>query len=132
MPARRYRGTGRVRGVAYVCTPAGERYSLTLRGGTSDRVWSDMNGKSFSLDLTNRPWYWSIAGDSRQWRPRLSFSGKWSYPDLLLTDGGTLAREFQADGRLAPKPLSIRPQNDSAPLTLKEGAESEFEAACGR
>jgi hypothetical protein len=74
-------------------------------------------------------WYYSWPG---RWdeRPGLEFDGAWHNPDLILHDGGSIDRAFNADGTLRSGPTTRRPGERGVPLTLHEGGKSEFEAAC--
>ncbi|MGO4712915.1 hypothetical protein [Bradyrhizobium sp. 2TAF24] len=125
------RGTGfggtYVRGVAELCTPAGESFALNLQGGTGETVGADMNGHALSFSLANRPVGWWIQGSYETWRPRLLLRGRWTNPDLLLDDDGTLAREFAADGRLNAHPGAVGPVAHGA---LREGTSDDFAALC--
>jgi hypothetical protein len=62
--------------------------------------------------------------------PSLDFHGKWSNPDLVLDDGGSLTRAFDPGGKLAAN-RHMRPYvQEVAPLTLHQGSWSDFQAAC--
>ncbi|MEW6639067.1 MAG: hypothetical protein AB1586_01085 [Pseudomonadota bacterium] len=116
-----------VRGTAELCTPAGEIFALNLQGGTAEAVGADMNGHALSLSLANRPAWWWVEGRYESWRPRLSLSGRWAGPELLLDDGGTLQREFAADGRLGAHPGAM---GAAARGALREGGRDDFAALC--
>lgn len=116
-----------VRGVAELCTPAGETFALNLQGGADESVGADMNGHMLSLSLANRPAWWWIEGRYESWRPRLAFHGRWANPELVLGDQGTLAREFAVDGRLNVHPGAV---GAVAHGTLREGGSDDFAELC--
>ena len=74
-----------VKGYGYLCTPHGERYGLRVLGGTAGQVWADMDGHRFGLRAYCRPIVWQFTGQVEQ-PPRLSFTGRWSGPDLVMTE----------------------------------------------
>ena len=62
-------------------------------------VWSDMNNKPFALSTYTRG-----AFSSQHGPPELHLKGRWNGPNLILNDGGTLARAFVPDGSLIAHP----------------------------
>jgi hypothetical protein len=105
-----------VRGSATICTPLGQRYSLKLTGGTPGRIWKDMDGHAFSFSAYNRPISWF----NNDRRPRLSFSGQWVGPNLVMSDNGSIAHAFLPDGTLSADTSSWHPKAGAFPLTLTE------------
>jgi hypothetical protein len=94
------------------------------------RMRASTDGISMDMRVYRRPWYYFFAGTWDE-RPRLGFRGAWHNPDLILDDGGSLDRAFNADGTLRPGPsASLVFSKPGVPLTLHEGTQAEFEAAC--
>jgi hypothetical protein len=117
-------------GWGYLCTPRGERFSLRATAGLREHVGIDTNGKAMNLTLYRRPWYYGFTGTSDD-RPRLSFSGRWANPDLVLDDGGSLSQEFLADGTLYRGPVRSRPaRGEKLTLVLHETAWSGWFTDC--
>ena len=109
-----------ISGTGYICTPRGERYSLRVSGGASGRIWKDMDGHTFSFAAYNRPAFWQFGSPSHSnWRPDLKFSGRWSGPDLAMSDEGTVSRAFLADGSLNRGPYPAA-KPDALPVTFHE------------
>lgn len=104
-------------GSAYICTPSGKRYSLKVTGGASGRIWKDMDGHSFHLYATNRPFFASLTGDRP---PRLNFSGSWVGPNLRMDDEGTIAQAFLADGSLSSSSGGAHLKEKAVPITFTE------------
>jgi hypothetical protein len=108
-----------VSGNGYVCTPRGEGYTLKVSGGTNDRVWKDMDGRSFHLSAYYRPAGWNLTGAPRQ--PSLSFSGKWQGDTLVMTDDASIAHAFLPDGSLNTRAKSWYPKTGPLlPITFTE------------
>ena len=108
-----------VRGTGYICAPDGRRYSTVVRGGASGRIWSQMDCHPFWLDVYHRPIGWQF-GDYRNWRPRLSFHGAWSGPNLQMMDDGSIRNAFLPDGSLNTRSSSGRDKMDAVPVTFVE------------
>lgn len=106
-----------ISGSAYVCTPSGKRYSLRVTGGANGRIWNNMNGHSFYLYASNRPFFGGLTGDRR---PRLNFSGSWVGPNLEMDDEGTIAQAFLKDGTLSPDPGGAHIKEKAVPITFTE------------
>jgi hypothetical protein len=116
-------------GTGYVCTPSGKRYSLKVTGGASGRIWKDMNGHSFHLDATHRPFFASLTGDRR---PRLNFSGSWVGPNLQMDDEWTIAQAFLADGSLSSGSGGARLKEKAVPITFTETSWWWPGGSCGK
>lgn len=120
-----------VEGQGYLCNAHRDRYRLRLTGGTSRRVWSQMDGSPFTLDMANRPILWSFTSpDYSTWHPRISLRGHWQYPVLVMDDGGSLSREFGPDGHPYSGSEKHSEPRETVSVTLKEASMSEFDAAC--
>jgi hypothetical protein len=100
-------------GWASLCTPRGERYPMRLRAYMFEHPGTDTNGREMRVELSHRPWYWTLAG-SGDYRPRLTLRGRWQNPDFVANDGGTLSIAFLPDGRLYEGPAKSRPRNPEA------------------
>jgi hypothetical protein len=120
-----------VLGSGYVCTPRGERYSLRVTGGASGNIWRDMDGHEFHLSAYHRPVFWNFS-DSKTWRPRLSFSGRWVGPNLVMSDEGSIANAFLADGTLNIQAANWHSNMNARPITLAESGWWPGGAACNR
>jgi len=102
-----------------VCSPRGERFSLTLYAVVTEHHGRDTNGAPVRIEMHRRPWY-SIIGTWHH-RPRLKLSGRWQNPDLVMNDDGTLSQAFLPDGRLYDGPPSRQPAaRESLPLVFHE------------
>jgi hypothetical protein len=106
-----------IKGSGYVCTPQGQRYSLRVTGGASGRIWKDMDGQMFHISAHHQPILWQF---TRDWRPWLSFSGRWVGPDLVMSDDASIAHAFQPDGALKPDDGRWHPKTGALPITLTE------------
>ena len=62
-------------------------------------IWRDMNDKPFTLYT----WQRGVLS-TQHLPPKLNFTGRWSGPDLVMEDKGTLASAFLPDGSLNPHP----------------------------
>lgn len=106
-----------VTGSGYVCTPSGKRYALRVTGGASGRIWKNMDGHAFSLSAYHRPAFASLTGDRR---PRLFFSGQWVGANLKMSDEGSIAQAFLADGSLSSAKSFSRAKDGAIPITFVE------------
>ncbi len=124
----RYSGPRHVNGNAWLCTPRGEKFTLRLGGDFQKDLQRDTNGKTASFYMNN----YSLKNQfNGQTRPSLDLRGKWVNPDLVLDDHGSIARNFAADGTLyGPKSPSRPYMGEIVPVTLHEGSNAEYEAAC--
>jgi hypothetical protein len=118
-----------VRGSGYVCTPSGKRYTFSVRGGASGRIWKDMDGHAFSLNTFNEPFFFRLQGD---WRPKLNFSGSWEGPDLRMNDEGSIARAFLADGSLSSGASGFHGKEDGIAITFHEASWWWVNGSCGK
>jgi hypothetical protein len=108
-----------VEGQGYLCTPRGERYSLRVRGGAPGRIWSDMDGQPFRLRAYARAAFSGFSAQTSQ-PPRLTFSGRWSGDELVMTDDGSIDRAFDKDGSLIAHPTARRVTGGGLPATFTE------------
>lgn len=113
-----------VKGAAWVCTPRGATFELTIFGDFEKPLGNDLNGRSVSFYVMNRTFRRRYANP----KPDLYLRGQWSNPDLVLDDHGSIARSFDHDARLYP--TSRWDVGEVSQVTLHEGSRSEFNAAC--
>jgi hypothetical protein len=125
---RRYSGAAHVSGNALLCTPRGERFSLSLGGDFERNMGRDTNGKSASFYMNKRSARQIFGGGSA--RPRLELRGRWSNPDLVLDDHSSIQRNFDHDARLYADGKNRPYMGEVSTITLHEGSKSDFEAAC--
>jgi hypothetical protein len=124
----RHVGYTHVKGTAWLCTPRGEKFYLNLSGDFQKDLRLNTDGKTASFYMYNQGIKSLGTG---QHRPNLELQGKWKNPDLVLDDHGSIARNFASDGSLYPPKSPARPNlAEVLPVTLHEGSNSEFEAAC--
>jgi hypothetical protein len=120
----RHLGLTHVSGNAVICTPRGEKFKLRLSGDIQNPHGTDLQGMTAHLYANN---YSTFSGSTA---PSLDFRGRWNNPDLVLDDGGSLNRAFDPGGALVTN-HHMRPyKQEVVPLTLHEGSNSEFNAAC--
>jgi hypothetical protein len=121
-------GTTHEKGNAVLCTPRGEKFNLSLGGDFQKDLRTDTNGKTASFYMSNQSTKSKFTGQDR---PHLELRGKWANPDLVLDDHGSIARNFEPDATLYNGHSPSRPyMREVVPVTLHEGGNSEFEAAC--
>jgi len=125
--------SGRLRGLVYVtgnarlCTPRGEKFNLTFGGNFDKPAGVDLNGQRVGFYMHNQSAARRVLG--KDLRPELELRGKWSNPDMVLDDNGSIARNFGADGKLFES-VARRPyMGEVSPVTLHEG-KGDFDAAC--
>ena len=117
-----------LRGVAYLCTPRGERFRLNLIGNMRKHLNLSTDGEAIRLGMSYLPYGSSFSGDAR---PSLELRGHWQNPDLVMDDNGSISRAFEPDGSVYRGHDRNRPYpGEIVSVTLKEGPTSEFDAAC--
>ena len=105
------------RGTGFICTPRGQQYKLRAYAGMSEKTGTDTNGKTMSLQLYRRPWYWNFTGNWDH-RPELQLRGTWQNPNLVMDDGGSFAAAFLPDGSLGKTPHSYYHSNSQDKQTI--------------
>ncbi|HKD81443.1 MAG TPA: hypothetical protein VKH81_17240 [Candidatus Angelobacter sp.] len=125
---RRYSGLRHVAGNAVLCTPRGERFTLTLGGDFGKADGRDLNGKSARFYMFNRTAAHILSGGSA--RPELKLRGRWNNPDLVLDDDSSIQRNFDHNANLYPDGKNRPYLGEVSTVTLREGSKSDFEAAC--
>jgi hypothetical protein len=121
-------GLTHVSGNGWLCTPRGEKFFLSVGGDFEKDIKTDTNGKTASFYMSNRSVASQFSGNTR---PSLELRGKWINPDLVMDDHGSIARNFEPDGKLYAGHSPGRPyMAEVSAVTLHEGSKSEFESAC--
>ncbi|MBZ5507480.1 MAG: hypothetical protein LAO78_18630 [Acidobacteriia bacterium] len=121
-------GTTHVSGNGLLCTPRGETFYLSVGGDFEKNIKTDTNGKTANFYMSNRSVASQFSGNRK---PSLELRGKWVNPDLVMDDHGSIARNFEPDGKLYTGHSLGRPyMAEVVPVTLHEGSKSEFESAC--
>lgn len=117
-----------LRGVAYLCTPRGERFRLTLTGNMGKHLGLSTDGEAIRLGMSYMPYGSLFSGDAR---PSIELRGHWQNPNLVMDDNGSISRAFEPDGRVYHGHDRNRPYApEILPVTLTQGSSSDFEAAC--
>lgn len=116
-------------GIAYLCTPAGERLRLRLGGSMPFRLNLITTGEPIHLYMSNTlAWNHNFTGDHR---PNLDFYGNWKDRAIEMDDRRSLSTSFLPDGTVYRSRDRNRPMGkETANITLREGTYKEFEAAC--
>jgi hypothetical protein len=120
-----------LRGIAYLCTPKGDSYRLSLGGSMPRHLPLDTVGQPIHLYMNNAPgWKTQFLTDRR---PYLNFYGNWGDRQLVLEDHNSFSSAFLPDGTL----YRAHDQNrlvgkENVHLTLQEGSYGQFQAACGQ
>jgi hypothetical protein len=116
-------------GVAYVCTPHGERLPMNLGGSMRKHLNLSTDGESIHLYMDYwPPWSGGFIADHR---PSLEFRGHWQNPKLVMDDHGSIANAFQPDGTVYHgHDPNRRYSTQGVPITFVEGPRSEFDQAC--
>jgi len=117
-----------LKGVAYLCTPRGEHFTLTLGGSMRPYLKLSTDGEPISLYMHYRPWYANFV--TTDYRPSLNFRGNWRNPNLVMDDEGSVARAFAPNGSVFRGPGSNPSSPEIVPLALTAGSYSDFKAAC--
>jgi hypothetical protein len=106
-----------LRGVAYSCTPQGERFNLTFSGEMPRDHGTDLTGVPLHFYMNHRMLFWQLGNDER---PSLQFRGSFGDSQLILDDLGSLAKAFRPDGSLYPRGDGTHRQSQNVRVTLKE------------
>jgi hypothetical protein len=124
----RGRRSSDLRGIAYLCTPRGERFRLTLTGNMRKHLNLSTDGEAIQLGMFYRSLGSSFSGDAR---PSLELRGHWQNPNLVMDDNGSISRAFEPDASVYRGHDRNRPYpGEIVPVTLKQGPTSDFDAAC--
>jgi hypothetical protein len=122
--------TTNLSGIAYLCTPKGERFRLSLGASMARHLPVNTLGQPIHLYMSNAPgWKTQFLTDRR---PYLNFYGNWGDGQLVLDDRKAISNTFLPDGSLYKAHDQNHPEGgEVAHVTLKEGSYDDFEAACG-
>jgi len=121
--------SSRMKGVAYLCTPKGERFRMNLHGTMRAYLNVSTDGEAISLNMLN--WPLLTGGFLTDHHPSIEVRGHWKNPNLEMDDHGSLFRAFDKDGSAYRGRDPYRPYNGQVvPVTLKPGSSSDFDAAC--
>jgi len=117
-----------VLGTGTICTPRGESFKLKVTGLAHGRIWRNMDGHDFYLWA----YRWPIVSpvNHETLRPNLAFRGHWSGPNLAMTDDGTIANAFRADGSLNTKSRTRYDKMGATPITFVETGRWWWPPAC--
>ena len=108
-----------IKGIAYLCTPKGERFRLNVGGSLPRSRPTNTRGVPIHLYLFNRPLFVRLNNDHR---PSLDLHGAFGDRQLVLEDSGSLPTAFRPDGTLYP-PNSSRPwSKEQTTFTLYESS----------
>ena len=114
-------------GVAYLCTPRGQKFRLRFGGSLPRSHGADLRGVPIHLYLDNWGLSAQFTGDRR---PKLDLYGTFGDSKMTLEDRGSLARAFRPDGTLH-QPRDRTPwQQESAHVTLQEDSSWDFTTSC--
>jgi hypothetical protein len=115
-------------GMAYLCTPRGERFPLHLGGGMRKHLNLSTDGEAIHLYMNYWPWYGQFITDRR---PHLELRGHWRNPNLVMDDHGSISNAFQPDGSVYRGHDPNRPYSTQiVPVTFVPGSYSDFDRAC--
>lgn len=121
--------SSRLRGIAYLCTPRGERFRMNLTGDMRFSLPVKTDGEHISFRLMN--WPALTGGFVAQHRPFIDLVGYWRNPNLVLDDNSSLHRAFYADGSVIEKtPPNLPYKGEIVSVTITQGSYDQFEAAC--
>ena len=125
-------GYPHVSGYGWLCTPQGEKLTLTGSGMFDDKhIGVHPDGRRMSFSLHRAQIGWRVI--TPDYRPSLGFHVAWQGTTLVGDDHGSFAQAFAPGGRLYERRET--PQlKEVVPITLKEDESwwntPEFGAAC--
>ena len=122
-------GKSDIEGFAYLCTPRGERYRLTVGGALPPAHPVYLTGLPLHFYMFNSraldPKYTGDRG------PQLDFYGTFGDSELKLEDRGSLATAFAPDGALVPQRTVERPRTrENLTFTLEQSTLWTMGPAC--
>jgi len=106
-----------IKGLAYLCTPRGERFRLGFGGDMPRDHGTDLSGVPLHFYFANRTSYLSTSSHFL----RMDLYGSFRGSELIMEDRGSLGNSFNADGtpieHISPnRPLST----ENIQVTFKE------------
>lgn len=118
-------------GMAYICTPRGETFSMTMGGSMRKHLNLSTDGEAIHLYMHYRPWSYGFTGRNADLRPGLDLRGQWRNPNLVMDDQGSIAKAFLADGSVyRGKGWNPNSKPELLPVTFVQGSYSNFKAEC--
>jgi hypothetical protein len=116
-----------LKGVAYLCTPKGERLRLSLGGTMARNVGTNLMGEKIHLYISNSP----LCKWSTDRKPSLNFYGNWGDREIVADDHKSISTGFLPDGSVyRGHDRTHTMGKELVQVTIKEGDYGEFEAAC--
>jgi hypothetical protein len=118
-------GSAYMSGNGYICTPRHERIRLKMNALMGRNLGRNTEGEAITVHMYN----WTAArAVNPVRRPSLDLHGRWSGNSLVMTDGGSVNREFLPDGSVnrGRLPAAV----ESLPVTINSGSMAGFDAAC--
>ncbi len=118
-----------IRGIAYLCTPRGERFRLSFGGSLPRHHGADTRGLPIHLYMFNwPPLYPQFTND---WRPHIDLYGTFEGSELVMEDRGSLASAFRPDGTLYAARDRNRPRGtEDVRVTFRESSPWEISPSC--
>lgn len=118
-----------IKGVAYLCSPRGERFRLRLIGNLPKNPGTDLTGQLLRISINNTlGWSWNFTNDTR---PSLEFTGSFGDSELIMNDHGSLVESFGPDGALRkPSDPKRNLAGENIQVTFKEGSPWNLSPAC--
>lgn len=116
-----------LKGLAFLCTPKGEKFRLHFGGDMPRSHGTDLRGVPIHLYLYNWPLLAQFVGDRR---PQLDLYGSFGNSELTLEDRGSLARAFRPDGTLYRLGEHRAWKQESTSVTLQEDSSWVLNPSC--
>lgn len=117
-----------LQGIAFLCTPRGEKFRLHFGGDMPRRHGTDLRGVPIHLYLYNWP---LLAQFARERRPEFDLYGAFGNSELIMEDRGSLARAFRPDAALFGPHDRNRPwKHESSRVTLAEDSSWVLSPTC--
>jgi hypothetical protein len=116
-----------LKGLAFLCTPRGEKFRLHFGGEMPRSHGADLRGVPIQLYLYNWPLLAQFVSDRR---PRFDLYGSFGDSALTLEDRGSLARAFRSDGTLYPLGSNRAWKQESTSVTLQEDSSWALNPSC--
>lgn len=108
-----------INATAFLCTPKGERFRLTVGGMWPRSRPTSTIGVPIHLYMFNRGLSQQFSGDRR---PSLDFYGAFGDRQLVLEDRGSLPAAFRPDGTLYPRNDRTARKKETVRFTLNESS----------
>jgi hypothetical protein len=116
-------------GNGYLCTPKGEKLRMKAGAGMDKHLPLNTQGKSIHIWM-HRTGTWNTTINT-DYRPSISFEGKWGNDEIPVDDKNSLGRAFNADGSVYNGHSPTRgPTFPAVQFTLHAASSSDFDKAC--